>query len=82
MSLRSFISIATERATVMRGARIALFVGFVLVAINQGDKFLCGCVDSGCLISSALTFAVPFCVSTVSTVLARVDKKTDNATMN
>ena len=76
MTPRTFISIATERSTVLRAARIALLVGFILVAINQGGKFLSGCVDTACLISSCLTFVVPYCVSTVSTVLARAEEKT------
>ena len=74
MTLRTFISIAMERSTVVRALRIAAIVGTTLVAINQGGKFLSGGVDTGCLISSGLTFVVPYCVSTVSTVLARTEE--------
>lgn len=82
MNLRRFISFATERSTAWRATRIAVLVGFILVAINQGDKFLSGCLDANCLISSALTFVVPYCVSTVSTVLARADEMARDATTN
>ncbi len=73
MRVQTYLSMAIERATIFRALRISLIVGTILVAINQGDKIVCGRVDSLCLISSGLTYLVPYCVSTISSVLARTD---------
>jgi hypothetical protein len=47
-----------------RSARIALVVGTILVAINQGMVLLHGPRPSALLWEIPLTYAVPFCVAT------------------
>jgi hypothetical protein len=50
---------------VLRRALItALIVGTVLTAINQGDRILAGDVSAIVLLKMALTYCVPFIVST------------------
>lgn len=77
MNIRTFLSVATERATVVRAVKIALFVGFILVAVNNGSVLLRSGLDVAGWFRVLMNFAVPYCVSTVSTVLAHTETKTD-----
>lgn len=67
---QSFFFLATQASVMRRAAKIALVVGVVLAAINHGDRVIGGTVDSGILFKILLTFCVPYCVSTYSSVLA------------
>lgn len=49
--------------TLGRATRVALVVGTVLVAINQGPALLGGRVNPALAVRVALTYAVPFLVS-------------------
>lgn len=49
-----------------RALRVALVVGLVLFAINQLDVVLRGDISPVVIAKSALTFAVPYLVSTYS----------------
>lgn len=49
-----------------RATRVALVVGTILVAINQGEALLRGPLRVGLMARIALTFAVPFLVSMYS----------------
>jgi len=51
-------------AVVRRAFVTALVVGTVLTAINQGDRILAGDLTTMLLLKAALTFCVPFVVST------------------
>lgn len=64
------LQIATTRSVAIRAARVASVVGVVLAFLNHGDRLLMGNVDSGTMLKIALTFLVPYCVSTYSSVLA------------
>ena len=66
----SFFHIATQRSVVIRAARIAAIVGLILAIINHGDTFVSGEVTLSTWFKIALTFLVPFGVSTFSSVLA------------
>ena len=66
----NFLSIATRSDVVSRAIRIALIVGFILAAINHGDRILLQEMRYFDWIKVVLTFGVPYCVSTVSSVLA------------
>lgn len=56
---------AIRHPAVMRRAFItALIVGTLLTTINQGDHIIVGDVTPGMLLKAALTFCVPFVVST------------------
>jgi len=65
-----WIAIATSRSVVRRATVVALIVGSMLVAINHGDAILRGDLNVARLLRIALTVAVPYCVSTYSSVSA------------
>ena len=73
-SAPTFWDIATERSVAARAARIALLVGIVLAAINHGHRLISGEIDGATLARIGLTFLVPYCVSTYSSVLAVRDR--------
>ena len=64
-------NIVFERGIVRRSLILAAIVGTVLNAINQGDAFLAGAPLVAWKI--ALTYCVPYCVSTYGAVTARLD---------
>ncbi|MFD0915390.1 nitrate/nitrite transporter NrtS [Pseudahrensia aquimaris] len=49
---------------------MSFVVGIVLALINHGQKIIAGEIDPGSAIRIGLTFLVPYCVSTFSSVLA------------
>jgi hypothetical protein len=66
----SFLSLARDPSVVKRAGKIALIVGAVLALINHGDKLFSGGLALTDAFKIVLTFAVPYCVSTYSSVLA------------
>jgi hypothetical protein len=54
---------------VRRSAAIALIVGSVLLAINQGDALLAGRWDAALAWKAPLTYLVPFIVATWGALL-------------
>jgi hypothetical protein len=54
----------TYRPVLRRALLTTLLVGSVLIAINQGDRLLRGEVTRGMALKMALTYCVPFAVST------------------
>jgi hypothetical protein len=66
----SWLQLAIDRSVVRRACRMALLVGSVLVAINHGDALLRGDVSAGRWWRMLLTMAVPYGVSTYSSVSA------------
>ena len=66
--MRDWIELAISPAIRRRALRIAAFVGPVLIVINHGDALLRLDVDAGRLLKMALTFLVPYLVSTHSSV--------------
>ena len=66
----SFWSAARECDTIIRALKIAAVVGVILVLINQLDVFLAGDVPP--LWKIALTFCVPYSVSTYSVAAFKV----------
>lgn len=69
----TWLHLAAEPAVVRRGLAYAMVVGAILVAINHGDALLAGHMDLGRWLRAALTVIVPYCVSTASSVAARLD---------
>lgn len=59
---------------VRRSLILSVIVGTVLVMINHGSCILSGHFGTTCAVQSGLTFLVPYCVSTVSSVLAYHEK--------
>ncbi|WP_299596798.1 nitrate/nitrite transporter NrtS [uncultured Tateyamaria sp.] len=62
--------IATDRTVMRRATKIALVVGIVIAVINHGDRMAAGQMDASAWLKCALTFLVPYSVSTYSSVMA------------
>ncbi|MEM8979500.1 MAG: nitrate/nitrite transporter NrtS [Pseudomonadota bacterium] len=69
-SERSFLWLAVQPSVVKRAAKIALIVGVILALINHGDALFTGTLSLLGALKILLTFCVPYCVSTYSSVLA------------
>ena len=70
----TFWEIAFSPMVRNRALKIASIVGCVLAAINHGDKILAMDVDLRTLVKIAMTFLVPYAVSTYSAVQAVREK--------
>ncbi len=68
-----FYALARRRDVVLRAGKTAVFVGLILIAINHGDALLAGQLSLVLFCKMLLTFAVPYCVSTYSSVGALRD---------
>ena len=64
------IEIVTRTDVLIRAIKMASIVGIVLAIINHGDHILLGTMTTTNWIKVLITFCVPFCVSTISSVLA------------
>ena len=64
----TFLSVALRRTVMRRAAGYAVVVGAILVTINHGDALLAGEFSRTMLMKIVLTTAVPYCVSTASSV--------------
>ncbi len=73
MSIQEYLKLATQWSVVRRSVFFAIVVGSILVAINHGRCVLAGKFNLNCMVSCILTVIVPYCVSTISSVLARQD---------
>ncbi len=67
-----FVGCAATRSTVLRALGIAGFVAPLLTAINHGREILRGEWDAVLLGQAALTFCIPYCVSTFSSARAEM----------
>ena len=65
-----FMDIARSRPVVMPALRISLIVGTVLALINHGGALLNLDLDADRVVKIGLTYLVPYCVSTYSSVRA------------
>ena len=63
------LQIALMPAVIRRAAKIAFVVGIILMFINHGDKIVMGHMTTLAWMKSALTFLVPYSVSTVTAIL-------------
>ncbi len=64
------MSIAFRWHVVRRAIFYSVVVGPILILINHWDSLIDGQVDKMQMAKMALTFAVPYCVSTLSSVSA------------
>ncbi len=62
--------IAFRKDVFFRAFKMALILGIVLAIINHGDHIFLGTMIVTNWIKILITFCVPFCVSTISSVLA------------
>lgn len=67
-SSQSWIAVATRRDILVRAVKVGLIVGTILALINHGDKIFGGTLDFDSLLKIALTYLVPYSVSTWSSV--------------
>lgn len=70
----AYFELVTDRTSVLRAFKVALFVGIILNLINNPQLFE---FESNAEIHGSriiLTFIVPFCVSLYSSVLANSKK--------
>lgn len=74
----SWMRLAFSGPVWRRALKVAVLVGSILVAVNQGGVILQGEFDVICLLKIGLTFMVPYFVSTFSSVAALQDCSTDN----
>jgi len=72
---QNFLSIVLSRPVMRNALKVALIVGTVLVLINQGDKIFSLSLSYANILQFALTYLVPYCVSTYSAVKALQEKE-------
>jgi short subunit fatty acids transporter len=70
-SIAQWLRLAAAPGTVRRALATAAIVGSILVVINHGDALWNGDLAAGRLARILLTVAVPYVVSTVSSVQTR-----------
>jgi len=68
--MKVWLSVALRRDIVIRGVKVGVIVGTILVAINQGDMIFSGQLDASAAWKIPLTYLVPYCVSTYGGVSA------------
>jgi hypothetical protein len=67
--MKTFLKVATDRAIVATSAKVAVVVGSILALINYGDRiFLRHDMRLLDWVKVALTYCVPYCVSTYGAV--------------
>ena len=69
LAIYEFVQLATTDGTPRKALITACVVGTILTTINHGDLILKG--DFPPLIKVALTYCVPFCVTTWGAVLGK-----------
>ncbi len=74
-----WIRLAVQPGTVRRALVTALVVGAVLVAINHGDAMWRGEMTASRTLRALLSVAVPYVVSTVSSVSTRLELRRPRA---
>jgi hypothetical protein len=67
---RSWLSTACEPSVVRRSLRVAAVVGTLIAAINYADRALAGTLSPADWCKIALTYCVPYGVSTYAAVSA------------
>jgi hypothetical protein len=72
-----WLKLCFSKSVVRRACTTALIVGAILVAINYGDIILRGQITLSQALRMALTFCVPYCVSTFSSVSAIRNMRAD-----
>ena len=68
--MKVWLNVALRRDIVIRGMKVGVIVGTILVVINQGDMILSGQLDASAAWKIPLTYLVPYCVSTYGGVSA------------
>jgi hypothetical protein len=74
-----WLKLSFSRSVVRRAACTAVFVGVILASINYGDVILHGTITQTQAFRMVLTFFVPYCVSTYSSVSAILNMKSSRS---
>ena len=74
--MKQWIKIALTREVVTTSLGVAAVVGTILVAINCGDHICSGAVTRADILKMALTYCVPYMVSTYASVKAITKRST------
>jgi hypothetical protein len=69
------MEIARRPDVLKRSRRVALLVGTILIGINYFDRVLAGTLITADYFKMALTYCVPFCVSTHASVSAIMEQQ-------
>lgn len=73
-----FIDLALSGRVAIPALKVSIIVGTVLAIINHGVAMTSGELDVGRLVQIGLTYLVPYCVSTYSSVRAIQGQVRDN----
>lgn len=79
--MKDWWQLASQASVVKRACQYAVVVGAVLITINHGDAILAGDFDGRRMLKMSLTMAVPYLVSTFSSVgaIRQMQRKLANA---
>ena len=75
MNLQRWLQVARRPSVVRRAIKVSLVVGTLLVAINHGPYLWAGDITPFRLFQIALTYVVPYCVATWSSVAALMERE-------
>lgn len=64
----AWFEIAFRRSICLRAIKVGVIVGTILMVINHGDTLLNGNITAGTAMKIALTYLVPYVVSTYASV--------------
>ncbi len=67
-SMSDWLKMAFQKTVYTRAIKVALVVGTILALINHGDTLLQGTFSAKALFQIALTYLVPYAVSTYANV--------------
>ncbi|PKF55314.1 phosphoenolpyruvate protein kinase [Alteromonadales bacterium alter-6D02] len=73
--MQLWIGYATQRTLLLRSFKVSAIVGSLLVLINQGDVIANGQLTVIHYLKILLTYCVPFCVATYSSVAALLNQQ-------
>ena len=75
INARRVLSIAASHSVRRRAAFMSIIVGTVLGLINHGDAIFQGTISTPDTVRIMITYLVPYCVATVSSVLAALENQ-------
>ncbi len=75
MSLKTWFQVARRPSIIRRAIQVSVVVGTLLVLINHGPALLHGDITRFRLFQIGLTYVVPYCVATWSSVSALIEKE-------
>ena len=78
--LLAWVELFLRKDVAFRAFKIALIVGVILAGINHGDHIIKGEMTGNNWIKIMITFCVPYCVSSFSSVMA-IKKEQNISTM-